>query len=53
MENTHYEQFLVAYARGEWGKVIDLYKYHDEFPPCDDNIWGSIYTVAQIEFYSL
>ena len=50
---THYEQFLVAYAREEWDKVIDLYtKYHDEFPPCDNNIYDSIYTVAQIEFYS-
>lgn len=54
MENTHFEQFLVAYARGEYGKVIDLYnEYHDEFPSWDNDIVGPIYTKAQIEFYSL
>lgn len=54
MENAHLEQFLVAYARGEYGKVIELYnQYHDEFPQWDNDLVGIVYTKAQIEFYSL
>ena len=50
---TAYEQFLVAYAREEYGKVIDLYNKHNaEFPSWDKDLVGLVYTKAQIEFYS-
>ena len=32
MKNTNFEQFLIAYARGEYAKALTLWdKHHTEF----------------------
>jgi hypothetical protein len=49
----HFKQFLIAYAKEEYGKVIDLYKeHHTEFPTWQKDLVDLVYTKAQIEFYS-
>ena len=49
----HFKQFLIAYAKEEYGKVIDLYnEHHTEFPTWQKDLVDLVYTKAQIEFYS-
>ena len=50
MANTHFEQFLVAYARSEYEKCLDLYdKHHEEFGRINIDIVQDILTIIDIK----